>query len=100
MTFPSGSQVQEAPNTDGRTGILLGPILHISCSHEMTLLEPAKIKLPFALFKGDKDLLDLRSGQWRIFHFQQEWADITDQLEMSVALTDGTVTFKVKTFCR
>ena len=79
---------------------MLGPVLHISCSHGITLLEPAKINLPLALFKGDRELLDMHSGQWRIFHFQQEWTDITDRLEMSVAITDGIVTFKVKTFCR
>ena len=85
--------------------MLVGPILHISCSHDVELLEPAKISVPLALFEGKRELADMHSGQWRILHCQsrqksQEWTDITDQLEMSVALTDEIVTFQVKTFCQ
>ena len=92
-------QIQEPPSIDHKSvEMLVGPILHILCSHEVNLLEPARIKLPLEFFKGKRELV--HSGQWRVFHFQQEWADITDQLEMSVSLTDGIVTFKVKAFCR
>ncbi|PFX16329.1 hypothetical protein AWC38_SpisGene19409 [Stylophora pistillata] len=92
-------KIQEPPSTDHkREEVLVGPILHVLCSHEVKLSEPAKINLPLEFFEGKRELV--HSGQWRIFHFQQEWADITDQLEMSVSLSDGIVTFKVKAFCR
>ncbi|XP_022808287.1 uncharacterized protein LOC111345278 isoform X1 [Stylophora pistillata] len=92
-------KIQEPPSIDHKSEeMLVGPILHILCSHEVNLLAPAKIKLPLEFFKGKRELV--HSGQWRVFHFQQEWVDITDQLEMSVSLTGGIATFKVKAFCR
>ena len=84
--------------------MLAGPILHISCSHNVELLKPAKIRIPLTLFEGKKELADLPSGQWRLLHHSkensQEWAESTDQLEMLPVLTDGIVTFQVKHFCR
>ena len=84
--------------------MLAGPILHISCSHNVKLLEPAKIKVPLTLFEGKRELTDLASGQWRLLHYSrekpQEWTESTDQLEMPPVLTDGILTFQVKHFCR
>ena len=84
--------------------MLVGPVLHISCSHGVELLEPAKIKVPLALFEGARELAELSSGQWRILHYSreksEEWAESTDQLAMPPVLKDGIVTFHVKHFCR
>ena len=84
--------------------MLAGPILHISCSHNVELLKPAKIKVPLTLFKGKRDMADLSSGQWKMLHYSKEkskgWVETTDQLEMPPVLTDGIVTFQVKHFCQ
>ena len=84
--------------------MLAGPILHISCSHNVELSEPAKIRIPLTLFEGKRELTDLASGQWRILHCSkeksQEWTENTDQLEMPPILTDGIVTFQVRHFSR
>ncbi|KAL9961847.1 hypothetical protein ACROYT_G030874 [Oculina patagonica] len=98
-------KVQEPPSLDrDKERMLVGPILHISCSHDVELLEPAKLKVPLAFFEGKRELADLSSGQWRILHYSreksQEWAECTDQLEMPPVLIDGIVTFQVKHFCR
>ncbi len=84
--------------------MLVGPILHISCSHNVELLEPAKIKVPLALFEGKKELADLSSGQWRLLHYSreksQDWTESTEQMEIPPVLTDEIVTFQVKHFSR
>lgn len=82
--------------------MLVGPVLHISSSHSVELLEPAKIKIPLAFFEGKRELVDLRSGEWRILHYSreksQEWTESTDRLDKQPDLTDGIVTFQVKHF--
>lgn len=99
-------KAQEPPKINQhREELLVGPILHISCSHDEELLEPAEINVPLALFEGKKELVNAHSGLWRVLHFKStqetvQWTDITDQLDIPVFLTDGIVKFQVKTFCR
>ena len=98
--------MQEAPTIDHDVGgMFVGPILHISCSHDVKLSVPAKISLPLTLTDGEIEPAELHSGQVKILHFNsreesQEWTDITDHLDMPVALRNGIVTFQVKTFGR
>ena len=98
--------MQEAPTIDHDVeGMFIGPILHISCSNNVTLSAPAKISLPLALTDGGIEPAELHSGQVKILHFNsreesQEWTEITDNLDMPVVLKGGIVTFHVKTFCR
>jgi len=84
--------------------MLVGPVLHISSSHNVELLEPAKITIPLTFFQGRVDLANLSCGQWRILHYSreksQQWTESTDQLVMTPVLVDGIVTFQVKHFCR
>ena len=45
--------------------------------------------------------VDLYAGQLKILHFNsseksQEWTNITDNLDISVVLKDGMVTFQIK----
>ena len=84
--------------------MLIGPVLHISSSHNVKLLEPAKITIPLTFFQGERGLEDLLSGEWKILHNSreksQEWFESTDLLVMPPVLADGIVTFQVKHFCR
>ena len=96
-------KLQEGPNIGpNREGMLVGPILHVSCSHNIELLEPAKISIPLTLFEGKRELSAQSSGQWRILHYSseksQEWTEITDQLKMPPVVIDGILTLKVKHF--
>ena len=82
--------------------MLVGPVLHISSSHSVKLLEPAKITIPLSFFEGKREVVDLPSGEWRILHHSreksQEWTESMDQLVMPPVLTDGIVTFQVEHF--
>ena len=84
--------------------MLIGPVLHISSSHNFELLKPAKITIPLRFFQGRGHLANLLCGQWRILHCSrgksQEWTESKDQLVMAPVLADEIVTFKVKHFCR
>jgi len=84
--------------------MLVGPILHISSSHTVELLQPAKITIPVTFFQGSGDFANLLGGQWKIFHYtkekSQEWTESTDQLVIPPVLADGILTFQVKHFCR
>jgi len=84
--------------------MLVGPVLHISSSDNVELLEPAKITIPLTFFQGKREFEDIRSGEWTILHNSreksQQWTEDTVQLVMPPALTDGIVTFQVKHFCR
>ena len=84
--------------------MLVGPVIHISSSHNVELLEPAKITIPLTFFQGERRLEDLLSGEWKILHNSREksheWIDSTDLLVMTPVFADGIVTFQVKQFCR
>lgn len=99
--------MQEAPSIDhDMEGMFVGPILHISYSHDVKLSEPAKISVPLALTDSEVQPPKMPySGQLRILHFKSReksegWTDITDHLEMPAVIKDGIVTFQVKTLCR
>ena len=96
---------QEAPSIDQTVeALILSPILNISCSHDVQLSEPAKIRVPLTLSDGGIEPMDLYAGQLKIRHFNsseksQESTDITDDLDMLAVLKDRKVTFEVKNFC-
>ena len=65
--------MQEKPTIDhDADGMFVGPILHISCSHDVKLSVPAKISLPLALIDGEIEPAELHSGQVKILHFNSE----------------------------
>lgn len=79
-------------------------MIHISCSEEVKLLEPATITIPLTLREDSEELLDEKSSQVRVFFLDTKdassgWADITGELA-SVDLKNGVVTFQVSHFSR
>ena len=82
------------------------PIVHISCSENVQLVEPATVKVPLNLCEDKKALgLVLSADHVRILHLatkgrSPEWTKITDQLETKPVVTNGIVTFQVKHYCR
>ena len=83
--------------------VFVGPILHISCSQEVELKEPASIRIPIALQQDRARLQNLPSTHIRIFYRStvdksQEWAEITKQLKAPAKLENGVVTFQVNHF--
>lgn len=98
-------KVQELPSiVHNGHGMLVGPILHISSSDNVELLEPAKITIPLDFFQGNRELENVLSGEWKILHNSreksQEWTESTVKLVMPPVHTDGVMTFQVKHFCR
>ena len=85
--------------------MLASPIVHISCSENVELVEPATIKVPLTLCEDKKGLATVLSADHvRILHLttkgrSPEWTEITDQLETKPVVTNGIVTFQVKHFC-
>ena len=82
----------------------MSPILNISCSHDVKLSEPAKIRVPLTLSDGGIEPMHLYARQLKIMHFNsseksQESTDITDDLDMPAVLNDRKVTFQFKNFC-
>lgn len=84
--------------------MLIGPVLHISSSHNVELLKPAKITIPLSFFQGRGDLANLLCGQWRILPCSREkspeWTESKDQLVVPPVLAGEIVTFQVRHFCR
>ena len=97
---------QEAPSIDQTVeALILSPILNISCSHDVQLSEPAKIRVPLTLSDGGIEPMDQYAGQLKIRHFNsseksQESTDITDDLDMPAVLKDRKVTFEEKISAR
>ena len=98
-------QVQEVPNDDyEEQRVFLGPILHISCSLDIELQEPALIRIPITLQQDQIKLPDLSSSHVRIFYRNKkdkskEWVEITRQLKMKAQIENGVVTFQVNHLC-
>ena len=105
-TFYLDSKVQEFPNSEIKAeGLLPGPVLHISCSQNVKLLEAATIKIPLTVREDGRSLATkLSSGHLRVLHYSSvkgrppEWIEITDTLETEAVVSDGIVTFQVKHF--
>ena len=56
-TFYLDSKVQEFPNSEIKAeGLLPGPVLHISCSQNVKLLEAATIKIPLTVREDGRSL--------------------------------------------
>ena len=90
------------------SGVIVGPILHITCSPEMQLFQPATITLPFSL-QDNIECSELSSGNVRVLvnsyeedenetNPRADWEDITSQLPRPADLTNGVVTFEVTRF--
>ena len=86
--------------------MLAGPVLHISCSQNVELLEPGTIKVPLTLREDKRALAtDLSTGYIRVLHLttkgrSPEWTEITQELETEAVVNTGIVTLQVKHFCR
>lgn len=98
--------MQEFPSSELKgESLLVSPILDISSSWNISRLKPVTIKIPLTLREGKKELAQLFPGHLRILHCNSgadshAWKDITEQLDESASITDGTVTFKLKHFSR
>lgn len=98
-------QVQEIPQQwfdDGE--IIAGPVLHITCSPAIQLVEPAIITIPTSL-RADKNVCaepSFKNAHVRLLVNSDEetshWTEITDRLPRPADLTNGLVTFQVTHF--
>ncbi len=86
------------------TGIIVGPVLHITCSPAIRLVEPATITMPLSLQADQIDFAEYSSKNVRVLvNYDEEssdWKEITDQLPRPADLTSGVVTFQVTHFTR
>ncbi|XP_022806861.1 uncharacterized protein LOC111343925 isoform X2 [Stylophora pistillata] len=98
-------KVQEIPEEWlEECGVLVGPVLHITCSSALQLLEPAEITLPLSLRADAKRYKDLSTRGIVVSANADDgitgWKDITKELPRPVKLNDGMVTFQVTHFTR
>ena len=91
--------MQEVPQGDDIEK-LEGPIIHIFCSEEVTLTQPATITIPFTLREESEDVYlryeELR--EVRFFHAKDEssaWAELHPK---DFKVENGVVTFQVSHF--
>ena len=102
--FAFDLKVQEFPSSELKgEGGLVGPVLYISGSQNVTVIAPVIISIPLTLRKGKQELAELCPGELRILHCESlvephDWKDITDQLDEPARLVDGKVQFKVRHF--
>ena len=102
--FAFDLKVQEFPSSELKgEGGLVGPVLYISGSQNVTLIAPVIISIPLTLRKGKQELAELCPGELRILQCESlvephDWKDITDQLDEPPRLVDGKVQFKVRHF--
>ncbi len=86
------------------SGIIAGPVLHITCSHAIQLVEPATITTPISMQAETIDFTGFSSKNVRVLvnsdDESSDWKDITDQLPRPVDLTNAVVTFQVTHFTR
>ena len=92
------------------SGVIVGPVLHITCSPEIQFFDPATITLPLSL-QGNDEFAELSSGKVTVLvntyeedenesDQRAEWEEITSQLPRPADLTNGVVTFQVTHFSR
>ncbi|XP_078368659.1 uncharacterized protein LOC144652510 isoform X2 [Oculina patagonica] len=98
-------KVQEIPRQwYAHSGIIIGPVLHITCSPAIQLGEPATITMPISL-RADKIVsAEFSSMNVKVLVNTDEetsdWKDITEQLPKPAELTNGVVTFQATHFTR
>ena len=98
--------MQEFPSSELKgDGVVVGPVLDISCSQKIACVEPVTIKIPLTLREGKRELARLFLGRVRILRSDSgdelhTWKDITEQLEEPAVIAGGIVAFKVKHFSR
>ena len=84
------------------SGIIAGPVLHITCSPAIQLGEPATVTLPISLQTDTIDFAEFSSNNVRVLVNSEEetsdWKDITDQLPRPADFTNGVVTFQAAHF--
>ena len=98
--FAFDLKVQEFPSSELKgEGGLVGPVLYISGSQNVSLIAPVTIRIPLTFRKGKQELAELRPGELRILQCEaHDWKDITDKLDEPPRLVDGKVQFKVRHF--
>ena len=83
---------------------IVGPVLHIKCSHAVELLEPAIITIPISLQADKTEFSEFSSSNVKIFvkpdQEAADWKEVTRQLLSPADLTDGVVSFKVTHFSK
>lgn len=94
-------QVQEIPRQwydDSR--IIIGPILHITCSPRIKLQEPATITVPISLNGNEIVSTEYENVKVLVKNDDEtsDWEEITDQLPRPADFTNGVVTFQAKHF--
>ena len=98
-------QLQEVPCDQVKEEVAFaGPILHISCSDEVKLLHPARIKIPLTL-RDDRGWPYVPSVHETISVLaadseSAEWTDITEDLNVPVDVKNGIVAFEVNHFSK
>ena len=97
-------QLQEVPCDQVQEVVFPGPILHISCSHEVKLLHPARITIPLTL-RDDRGWPHVSSDHNTISVLtadsdSAEWTDITEDLNGPVDVKNGIVAFEVNHFSK
>ena len=84
------------------SGVLVGPVVHITCSPVIQLFEPATITIPISLQADKNEFAEVTSGNVRVLVKSDEetsdWIEITGQLPTPADLTNGVVTFQVTHF--
>jgi len=99
-------QVQEIPQQWFDDSEIIGPILHITCSPAIQLVEPATITIPTSL-QADKNGCgepSFESAHVRLLMNSDEetshWTEITEQLPRPADLTNCVITFQATHFTR
>lgn len=84
--------------------IIVGPVLHIACSHNFVLLEPATITIPISLQADKRKFSKFSSSNLKVLvksdDEASDWKEITRQLRNTADLTNGVVTFQVTHFSK
>ncbi|XP_022803161.1 uncharacterized protein LOC111340569 isoform X2 [Stylophora pistillata] len=98
-------KVQEIPQEWlEESGVLAGPVLHITCSSAIQLLEPAEITLPMSLSANEEQYVDFSTCDIVVSANSDDgttgWKDITKELPRPAELNDRVVTFQVRHFTR
>ncbi|XP_078368375.1 uncharacterized protein LOC144652233 isoform X3 [Oculina patagonica] len=105
MDFLLTVKVQEIPQQwYDDSGIIAGPVLHITCSPAIQLGEPATITIPISMQADKVVSAEFSSKNVRVLvntdEESSDWKEITDQLPRPADLSNGVVTFQTTHFTR